>query len=213
MQHFRLPRPYSIYNLPSPFLNLHLWGSPLLDDIYASAEHKMKKAVEIARHDLAAIRTGRASSALLDKVQVDYYGAPTPINAVASVSVPEPRMITIQPWDKSMIAAIERAILKSDLGLNPSSDGTVIRLIFPQLTEDRRKDLVKTVHRRSEEGRVAIRNIRRDANDELKKLEHDKQISQDEAKRAHERLDKLAHQYISHLDEAGRLKEKEVLEV
>lgn len=185
----------------------------MIDKLYASAEQKMQKAVEITRKDLASIRTGRANPALLDKVQVEYYGAPTPLSAVASVSAPEPRLIVIQPWDRSMVGPIERAILKSDLGLNPSSDGTVVRLVIPQLTEERRKELVKAVHRRAEEGRVAIRNIRREANDELKRLEKDKQISEDEARRAHERLDKLAHQYISQMDEIARQKEREILEV
>ncbi|MBI4491240.1 MAG: ribosome recycling factor [Chloroflexi bacterium] len=185
----------------------------MIDKLFSAAEHKMQKAVEITRKDLATIRTGRASPSLLDKVQVDYYGAPTPINALASIAVPEPRMIVIQPWERGMIGAIEKAILKSDLGLNPSSDGTAIRLIVPQLTEQRRKDLVKSVHRRAEEGRVAIRNIRRDSLEELKKLEKDKQVSEDEAKRAHERLDKLAHQYIAQVDEVGQRKEQEVLEV
>lgn len=185
----------------------------MLDELFSAAEHKMQKAVEITRKDLGGIRTGRASPSLLDKVQVDYYGVPTPISAVASVSVPEPRMILIQPWEKTMVGAIEKAILKSDLGINPSSDGTAIRLALPQLTEERRKDLVKNVHRRAEEGRVAVRNVRRDAMDELKKLEKEKHVSEDEVKRGQERLDKLSHQYIAQVDEAGKRKEQEVLEV
>lgn len=185
----------------------------MIDKLYETAEHKMQRAVEILRKDLSALRTGRASPALLERVHLDYYGTPSPVNQVANVSVPEPRLIVIQPWDRSMIGAIEKAIQKSDLGLNPSSDGTVIRLLIPQLTEERRKDLVKTVHGRTEEGKVAIRNIRREANDDLKKLEKEHQVSEDEAKRAHERLDKLAHQYIGQIDDAARQKEKEILEV
>jgi ribosome recycling factor len=185
----------------------------MIDKLYGTAEHKMQRAVEILKKDLATLRGGRASPALLEKVQVDYYGTPTPLNAVANVSIPEARLIVIQPWDKSMIGSIEKAILKSELGLNPSSDGSVVRLAIPQLTEERRKDLVKTVHRRTEEARVAVRNIRREANDDLKKLEKDHQVSEDDAKRAHERLDKLAHQYINQLDEALRQKEKDIMEV
>src|SRR5438552_4010888 len=137
----------------------------MADDVFASAEHRMKRAVEILQRDLGNIRTGRASPALLDKVQVDYFGAPTPVNNLATVTVPEPRLLVVQPWDRSTITAIERAIQKSYLGLNPSSDGTVIRLAIPQLNEERRRELVKQVHRRAEEGRVAVRNVRRETQD------------------------------------------------
>ena len=185
----------------------------MLEKLFQTTEQKMQKAVDITSKDLASIRTGRASPSLVEKIQVDYYGAPTPLNALASITVPEPRMVVIQPWDRSMIGAIEKAILKSDLGINPSSDGTVVRLIIPQLTEERRKELVKGVHRRAEEGRVAIRNIRREAIEELKRAEKDKQVSEDEAKRAHDRLDKLTQKYVARVDEASQQKEREILEV
>src|ERR671930_1169206 len=145
----------------------------MLDDILKTAEHKMTRAVEILGSDLGSIRTGRASPSLLDRIQVDYYGSPTPLNGVANISAPDPKMVLIQPWDKSMLGPIEKAIQKSDLGINPTNDGQVIRLVLPQLTQDRRKDLVKQVHQRAEEARVAVRNCRRDALDHLRKAEKD----------------------------------------
>ena len=145
----------------------------MADDAFGSAGYKMKRAVEILQRDYANIRTGRASPNLLDRIQVDYYGAATPINGLATITVPEPRLIVVQPWDRGTISAIERAIQKSDLGLNPSSDGTVIRLAIPQLNEERRRELVKQVHRRAEEGRVAIRNVRRESQDDFKKQERE----------------------------------------
>ena len=183
------------------------------DDVFGSAEHRMKRAVEILQRDFSNIRTGRASPTLLERVQVDYYGTPTPINNLATVSVPEPRLLVIQPWDRTVLPSIERAIQKSDLGLNPSSDGTVIRLAIPQLNEERRRDLVKQVHRRAEEGRVAVRNIRREAHDELKKQEREHAISQDELKRAVDRLQKLTDSHVAQVDEIAKRKEQEVLEV
>lgn len=183
------------------------------DDVFGSAEHRMKRAVEILQRDYGNIRTGRASPALLDRVQVDYYGTPTPINNLATVSVPEPRMLVIQPWDRTTIGAIEKAIQKSDLGLNPNSDGTVIRLVLPQLTQDRRKELVKQVHKRAEEGKVAIRNIRREAQDDLKKREREGAISEDELKRSSDRLQKLTDSHVGQIDEIARRKEQEVMEV
>lgn len=183
------------------------------DDVFSSAEHRMKRAIEILQRDFGNIRTGRASPALLDKVQVDYYGTPTPINNLATVNVPEPRLLVVQPWDRTTLPSIERAIQKSDLGLNPSSDGTVIRLAIPQLTEERRRDLVKQVHRRAEEGRVAVRNLRREAQDDLKKQERDRAISEDELKRSSERLQKMTDSYVAQIDETARRKEHEVLEV
>ena len=185
----------------------------MIDEVFSSAEHRMKRAVEFLQKDFAATRAGRASPGLLDKVQVDYYGTPTPISSLAGISTPEPRLLVVQPWDRTTISAIERAIQKSDLGLNPSSDGTVIRLVIPQLTEERRRDLVKQVHRRAEESRVTIRNIRREGHDEIRKAEKDKQISEDELKRATERLQKLTDGYIGQVDEMARRKEHEVLEV
>jgi ribosome recycling factor len=183
------------------------------DDVFASAEHRMKRAVEILQRDFGNIRTGRATPALLDRLQVDYYGTPTPINGLATITVPEPRLLVIQPWDRTTITAIERAIQKSDLGLNPSSDGTVIRLALPQLTQDRRKELVKQVHKRAEEGKVAIRNIRRESHDDLKKQEREHTISEDELKRLTDRLQKLTDSHVAQVDEVARRKEQEVMEV
>ncbi len=181
--------------------------------VVKNAEEAMHHAEEALNHDLAAIRTGRASPALLDRIRVDYYGALTPIPQVAAISTPEPRQLVIQPWDKSMIGPIEKAILKSDLGLTPISDGKVVRLSIPPLTEDRRRDLVKMIHRRVEEGKVAIRNSRRDAIEEFKKLERDKKISEDEARRSQERIQKATDAAIAEMDRSGQRKEQEVLEV
>jgi ribosome recycling factor len=185
----------------------------MIDAVHETAERKMKRAVEALQHDLAAVRTGRASPALLERVQVEYYGAPTPLNGVATISVPEPRMIVIQPWDKKMLPQIEKAIQKSDLGLTPNSDGSVVRLPIPPLNEERRRDLVRQVHKRVEEARVAVRNCRRDAMDELRKGEREKQISEDQVKRAQERLQKLTDGFIAQVDEVGRRKEGEVMEI
>jgi ribosome recycling factor len=173
----------------------------------------MEKAIEALHSDLRAIRTGRASPALLEKLQVEYYGTPTPLNQLAGVSVPEPRMLMIRPYDRNTIAAIERAIQKSDLGLTPSNDGQVVRLMIPQLTEERRKDLSKQVGRRVEEARVAARNIRRDANDRLAKMEKDKEISEDDLRDAQKEIQKLTDDYIKQIDEIGKAKEAEIMEV
>lgn len=185
----------------------------MIKDIYVSHEEKMKKAIEALRREFVTLRAGRATPALLDKITVDYYGTPTPITQVANISVPEPRMITIQAWEKTMIAQIEKAILKSDLGLTPNSDGVVIRLNIPQLTQQRRTELVKVVHKKAEENRIAIRNLRRDANDIVKKLEKEKSISEDEAKKAQEDMQKLTDKYIKEVDQVMSAKEKEILEV
>jgi ribosome recycling factor len=185
----------------------------MADDAFGSAEYKMKRAVEILQRDYANIRTGRASPNLLDRIQVDYYGAATPINGLATITVPEPRLIVVQPWDRGTITAIERAIQKSDLGLNPSSDGTVIRLAIPQLNEERRRELVRQVHRRAEEGRVAVRNVRRESQDEFKKQEREHTISEDELKRLSDRLQKLTDSHVGQIDEIAKRKEQEVLEV
>jgi ribosome recycling factor len=185
----------------------------MIDQIYQTAERKMKRAVETLQHDLAAVRTGRASPALLERVQVDYYGAPTPLNALATITVPEPRLLVIQPWDKKLLPAIEKAIQKSDLGLTPSSDGTVVRLVVPPLNEERRRELVKLVHKRVEEARVAIRNCRREAIDELRKAEREQHLSEDQVKRAQERLQKLTDSFIAQADDVGRRKESEVMEI
>jgi ribosome recycling factor len=184
-----------------------------LDDIIKTAEHKMTTAIEIFGRDLQSVRTGRATPMLLDRVVVDYYGSPTPINGVANISAPDPRMVLIQPWDRTMLGPIEKAIQKSDLGINPTNDGSVIRLVLPQLTQDRRKELVKQVHQRSEEARVAVRNCRRDALDHLRKAEKDGGISQEDEKRAQERLQKLTDGFIRRVEEVSRNKETEVMEV
>lgn len=163
--------------------------------------------------DLASLRAGRATPSLLEKVMVDYYGSPTPVTQVASVTVPEPRMIVIQPWEKNILKDIEKAIMKSDLGLNPNSDGICIRLNLPQLTEERRKDLVKVVHKKAEEYRVVVRNLRRDANDAIKKTEKAKEITEDEAKKGTEKVQKLTDKVMKEIDAAAANKEKEVMEV
>lgn len=181
--------------------------------VLASAEDRMKKTIEALRRELATIRTGRANPALVDHVRVDYYGNLTPISQMASVSAPDARQIVIQPWDKGTLTAIEKAIQKSDLGLTPNNDGLVIRLMIPQLTADRRKDLVKGVKKKVEDGKVALRNVRRDAGDELKTLEKNKVIAEDEQRRVAEQLQKLTDRYIVEVDSVGRTKEQELLEV
>jgi ribosome recycling factor len=173
----------------------------------------MAKTLEVLQQDLASIRTGRASPSLLDKIQVDAWGSAQPIQSVASISVPEPRLLVIQPWDKSLIGPIEKAILKSDLGLNPNNDGSVIRLALPQLNEQRRNDLAKQVKKRAEESKVAVRNVRRDTDSGLKKLEKDGKLSQDDLRRALDRVQKLTDGSIRQVDEAADRKEKEVKEV
>jgi ribosome recycling factor len=182
-------------------------------EIFASHEEKMKKALEVLRKEYGSLRAGRATPSLLDKLSVDYYGTPTPINQVANISVPEPRLIIIQPWEKTMIAPIEKAIQKSDLGITPNSDGSVIRLNIPQLTQQRRTELVKVVHKKAEEDRVAVRNLRRDANEGIKKLEKDRLISEDEAKKAQDDMQKLTDKYIKEIDHVMTVKEKEIMEV
>lgn len=182
-------------------------------EIYDSHEDRMKKALDVLRKEYSSLRAGRATPALLDKISVDYYGTPTPVNQVANISVPEPRMIVIQPWEKTMLALIEKAILKSDLGLTPNSDGAVIRLSIPQLTQQRRTELVKVIHKKAEDDRVAIRNLRRDANESIKKLEKDKAISEDEAKKAQDDMQKLTDKYIKEIDHVMTTKEKEIMEV
>ncbi|HEY8495481.1 MAG TPA: ribosome recycling factor [Limnochordales bacterium] len=177
------------------------------------AEEKMKQAVQAARRDLAAIRTGRANPSLLDRVEVDYYGTLLPINQLASISVPEPRLLVIQPWDKNAVKMIEKAILKSDLGLTPTSDGNVVRIQVPPLTEERRKELARIARKEAEDKRVAVRNVRRDVNDAIKKLEKDGQLSEDECRRAQSQVQELTDRYIREIDDLLAAKEKEILEV
>ena len=182
-------------------------------EILAGAERKMLRAVEAMERDFQAIRTGRASTALVERLTVDYYGTQTPLNQLASISVPEAHQIVIQPWDRGVLSAIEKAILKSDVGLTPNVDGTVVRLNIPPLTEERRKDIVKTVHKRMEEARVEIRNIRREANDGLKKEEKDGTLGADEARREVDQLQKITDRVVADVDRLGDVKEQEVLEV
>ena len=184
-----------------------------IKEVHASHEERMKKAIEVLRREYGALRAGRATTGLLDKIAVDYYGTPTPINQVANLAVPEPRAIVIQPWEKKMLPVIEKAILKSDLGLTPNNDGSVIRLILPQLTQQRRQELVKVVHKQAEESRVAIRNLRRDANETLKKIEKEKTASEDEVKKAQEDIQKLTDKFIKEVDQIMAAKEKEIMEV
>ncbi|TMK90401.1 MAG: ribosome recycling factor [Actinobacteria bacterium] len=177
------------------------------------ATHKMEQAVAHLKDDLAGIRTGRAAPAVINRVTVEYYGTPVPLNQLAGVSVPEPRLLLIQPFDKSAISSIERAIMQSDLGITPSNDGNVIRLAFPPLTEERRKELVKQVHHRAEESRVAVRNVRRHAKEEMEKLERDAAISQDDLIRAEKELQKLTDRFVTEVDEIQGHKEQELMEV
>jgi ribosome recycling factor len=185
----------------------------VINELIQEAEEKMTRTVEVLKKDFASLRAGRATSALLDKIQADYYGTPTPINQMANITVPEPRLLVIQPWDKSTIPAIEKAILKSDLGLNPSNDGNVIRIAIPQLTEERRKELVKVVKKKAEEARVAVRNVRRDVNDMIKQLEKEHEISEDDSKRGLDEVQKVTDKFIKNVDEVLASKEQEIMEV
>lgn len=185
----------------------------MIEDILADSEERMKKTVDAVDRELAAIRTGHAHVGLVDHVRVEYFGSMLPINQMATVAAPEPRLLTIQPWDRTAMPAIEKALLKSDLGLTPSNDGQIIRLAIPPLTEQRRKELIRVVHKRIEDGRVAVRNVRRDGIEHLRRLVHDKQISEDDQRKAQEQLQKLTDKYIGIIDQRGRDKEAELLEV
>jgi ribosome recycling factor len=182
-------------------------------EILSAADHKMARAVEAMERDFGAIRTGRASTALVERLHVDYYGTQTPLNQLAGISVPEAHQIVIQPWDRGVLGAIEKAILKSDIGLTPNVDGTVVRLTIPPLTEERRKDLVRAVHKRMEEARVEVRNLRRDAADALRKAERDGQVGTDESHRLLDSLQKTTDRHVADIDRVGATKEREVLEV
>jgi ribosome recycling factor len=182
-------------------------------DVIARADDKMKKSVEAVRHELTSVRTGKATTALLDTVRVEYYGSPVPVNQVASVSVPEPRLIVVTPWEKNMLQPIARAIQASELGLNPQDDGAALKIPIPTLNEERRKDLVKMVKKMAEDGRVAVRNVRHHANDELKKALKDKTVSEDDEKRGIADIQKLTDKYIAQIDEMVHKKEAEVMEV
>jgi ribosome recycling factor len=183
------------------------------DSIHKDADHRMKSAVDAMAHDFGTYRTGRASPAVLERVHVEYYGTETPISQIANISVPEPRQLLIQPYERSMVGVIEKAIMKSDLGINPTNDGTGIRLNFPQMTEERRRDMVKQVHTRTEQARVAIRNVRRDAIEHLKQLQKNKEISEDDLKGQETRIQKLTDNYVHQADELGKKKETELMQV
>ena len=185
----------------------------MVNDILRNIEKKMKTVMEVLKQELASIRTGHATPALIEHIKVEYAGVPTPLNQIAGVSAPEARLLIVQPWDPSSVKGIEQAILKSDLGLNPSNDGRVIRLNIPPLSEERRQELIKVVRKRAEERRIVIRNLRRDAMGELKKLEKNKDISQDEHKRALDQLQKLTDSFIADIDQIGQDKEVELMEV
>ena len=184
-----------------------------MQDVLNSAESKMKKSTEALSSEFASLRTGRASASLFDKIKVDYYGAETPLSQVASISVPEARLVVIQPWDKTLLSAIEKAIQKSELGLNPSNDGKLLRVAFPPLTEDRRKELAKSAKATAENARVAVRNIRREAMDELKKLQKNGDISEDQQKEGETKIQKLTDNAIAEIGKIAEAKEKEIMEV
>jgi len=184
-----------------------------IKEVEANLKTRMEKAISDLQHDMAMIRTGRASLGILDHIRVDYYGTPTPLNQVANLHVPEPALITIQPWDVSQIGPIEKAIRTSDLGLNPANDGKIIRLPIPPLTEERRKELVKKLHAAAEHHRVSVRNVRRDGNEAVKKLLKDKKVTEDDDKRAHDEIQKLTDNYMQKIDLASKAKEKEILEI
>ncbi len=185
----------------------------MTDEVFSKAEDSMSKTVDVLKRDFSYIRAGRAAPSILDKIMVDYYGTATPLNQLATISAPEPRLLMVQPWDKTIMGDVEKAILKSDLGLTPNNDGNVIRLPIPQLTEERRKELVKMIKNKAEEGRVAVRNVRREANDQLKKMEKNSDITQDDLKRMQEEVQKLTDKYIESIDKVVENKENEIMEV
>jgi ribosome recycling factor len=184
-----------------------------MEQVKKDAEERMGKAIAALEREFNSLRTGRASTALLDNIKVDYYGTPTPISQLGSIAVPDSRSITIQPWDRGAFGPVEKAILKSDLGLNPVNDGKIIRIAIPPLTEERRKELVKVAKKYTEDAKVAIRNIRRDANDALKKLEKDKAISEDDCKKSTEFMQKVTDNYVAKADKTLQTKEKEIMEI
>ncbi|MFN7161470.1 MAG: ribosome recycling factor [Fimbriimonadales bacterium] len=181
--------------------------------LFKDAEERMKHAIEHLRQDLAGYRTGRANPAMVERIMVDYHGTPMQLQHLASITVPEPRQLLIQPWDQSAVPAIEKAIQRSELGVNPVSDGRTLRITLPPLTEERRKDLIKQVHKRAEEGRVAIRNIRRDLHEHLRQMQKNKQISEDELKRYEQQMEKLTQKYIEEVDKLQKAKDEELMEV
>ncbi|MFZ2538087.1 MAG: ribosome recycling factor [Oscillospiraceae bacterium] len=184
-----------------------------MQDTIRNTEEKMQKSIASLEHDFKAIRAGRANPAVLEKVTVDYYGVPTKIDQMAAISVPEARMLVIQPWDMSTLSTIEKAILVSDLGINPNNDGKVLRINFPPLNEERRRDIVKDIGKHTEEGKVAIRSIRRDANEKLKSLKKESKIGEDDLKIGEEKIQKLTDRYCKLADEISKIKEKEIMEI
>jgi len=185
----------------------------MIEDVMADAGVRMGKAIDALQRDLGSIRTGRASPSLVERLTVDYYGSSTPLNQLAGISVPEPRLLVIQPWDRGSMGVIEKAILKSELGLNPTNDGQIIRIAIPALTEERRKQMVKLVHGHVEEGKVALRNIRRDAVANVKELMNDKEIGEDDERRAEQQVDDLTKRYVGEAERIGKAKEQEVMEI
>jgi ribosome recycling factor len=185
----------------------------MINEVKSATQGKMDKAVQVLKRDLMSLRAGRANPALLDKVIVDYYGSPTPVNQLANISTPDPRTLFIQPWDKTAVAQIEKSILKSELGLTPNSDGASIRITIPALTEERRAELVKVAKKMGEEAKVAIRNVRRDANDELKKMEKNSEVTEDTSRRGQEDIQKVTDQFIKDIDKVVAEKEKEIMEI
>lgn len=185
----------------------------MVKEILSKADEKMKKSITVLKSDLASLKAGRANPTMLDRIEVEYYGSMMPINQVANVSAPEPRILTIAPWEKSTLKAIEKAILKSDLGINPSNDGTIIRLVVPELTEETRKNLVKTVKKYGEETKVAVRSVRRDANDKVKALKKNNEISEDEEKKAEDDIQKVTDGHIKEIDKIVEAKEKEIMSI
>lgn len=185
----------------------------MIEEVIRSAEDKMRKTVEVTRHEFTLIRTGRANPSILEHVTVSYYGSELPVQQVASISVPEPRQLLITPFDKNSLVAIEKGILKSDLNLTPNNDGTAIRINIPPLNEERRKELIKQLHKKAEHGHAAIRNVRHEANNHLKAMTKNKEISEDDERRAHDKIQKLTDQYIAEIDKATKQKEAELLEV
>lgn len=184
-----------------------------MDEVIAKSERKMQKSLNALNGEFASIRAGRANASVLDRIEVDYYGTPTPIEQMAAVSVAEARILIIQPWDVSTLRAIEKAIQKSDLGINPQNDGRIIRLVFPQLTEERRKDIAKEIHKMAEEARIAIRSIRRDGIDKIKKMKKNSEITEDDLKDGEKEFQKLTDKYVKKIDELSAEKEKEIMEI
>lgn len=185
----------------------------MLEQVISSADERMEKTIQVLKRDLTNVRAGRASASMLDKVMVEYYGSQMPVNQVAGITIPEPRQLIIAPWDKGMLSEIEKAIQRSDLGINPSNDGSVIRIVIPALTEQRRQELVKVIRKLAEESRVAIRNVRRDANDELKKMEKSGDVSEDDVRRATEKIQGLTDRFVAEADKLSSAREHDVLEV